>query len=232
VLTTGFDAPDTDLLAFLRPTESPSLYVQMAGRGMRLKSHTDHCLVLDFAGLVARHGPIVDPDVKSRSSELAGDAPTKQCENCQASVPCGHRTCPYCGHEFPPPESKAEPIRLRDEDIMGEDRTIRMNVKDWSWRVHESRSSGRTMLAVTYYGEAFSDPRVTEYLAVLHDGYAGERARRELGRIAHQGGVRLPADGDDLESIADTMAGADPPAYIRFEREGKFFRVKSRGWTQ
>ena len=50
VLTTGFDYPDIDLIAMLRPTMSASLYVQMAGRGMRVKSHTDHCLVLDFAG--------------------------------------------------------------------------------------------------------------------------------------------------------------------------------------
>ena len=39
ILTTGFDAPDTDLVAMLRPTMSPALYVQMAGRGLRPKSH-------------------------------------------------------------------------------------------------------------------------------------------------------------------------------------------------
>lgn len=48
VLTTGFDYPDIDLIAMLRPTMSPALYVQMAGRGMRPKSHTDHCLVLSL----------------------------------------------------------------------------------------------------------------------------------------------------------------------------------------
>ena len=35
-LTTGFDAPKTDLIALLRPTKSPVLYVQIAGRGMRI----------------------------------------------------------------------------------------------------------------------------------------------------------------------------------------------------
>ena len=35
-LTTGFDAPETDLIALLRPTKSPVLYVQIAGRGMRI----------------------------------------------------------------------------------------------------------------------------------------------------------------------------------------------------
>jgi superfamily II DNA or RNA helicase len=68
VLTTGFDYPDIDLIAMLRPTMSASLYVQMAGRGMRVKSHTDHCLVLDFAGVVETHGPItaVQPPEEGR----------------------------------------------------------------------------------------------------------------------------------------------------------------------
>ena len=58
VLTTGFNAPGVDLIAMLRPTKSTGLYVQMAGRGTRLAPGKADCLVLDFAGNVARHGPI------------------------------------------------------------------------------------------------------------------------------------------------------------------------------
>jgi superfamily II DNA or RNA helicase len=58
VLTTGFNAPGVDLIAMLRPTKSPGLYVQMAGRGTRLAPGKGNCLVLDFAGNVTRHGPI------------------------------------------------------------------------------------------------------------------------------------------------------------------------------
>ena len=36
VLTTGFDAPNTDCVVLLRPTASPGLYYQMVGRGFRL----------------------------------------------------------------------------------------------------------------------------------------------------------------------------------------------------
>jgi DNA repair protein RadD len=36
VLTTGFDAPQVDLIAMLRPTLSTSLYVQIVGRGTRI----------------------------------------------------------------------------------------------------------------------------------------------------------------------------------------------------
>ena len=35
VLTTGFDAPKTDVVCIARPTKSPVLYSQMIGRGLR-----------------------------------------------------------------------------------------------------------------------------------------------------------------------------------------------------
>ena len=57
VLTTGFDAPCIDLMVYLRPTQSLSLYVQMAGRGMRLKEGKESCIasgqrVLTNQGLI------------------------------------------------------------------------------------------------------------------------------------------------------------------------------------
>jgi DNA repair protein RadD len=51
VLTTGFDAPHTDVIAILRPTESVSLYQQIVGRGLRLAPGKDDCLVLDYTGV-------------------------------------------------------------------------------------------------------------------------------------------------------------------------------------
>ncbi|MFO8012102.1 MAG: DEAD/DEAH box helicase, partial [Phycisphaerae bacterium] len=58
VLTTGFDAPNIDCVAMLRPTNSPGLYYQMVGRGFRLHPTKENCLVLDFGGNILRHGPV------------------------------------------------------------------------------------------------------------------------------------------------------------------------------
>lgn len=58
VLTTGFDAPNIDSIALLRPTMSPGLFYQMVGRGLRLHASKKDCLVLDFGGNVLRHGPV------------------------------------------------------------------------------------------------------------------------------------------------------------------------------
>src|SRR5262249_45525244 len=102
VLTTGFNAPSVDLIAMLRPTKSVGLYVQMVGRGTRLAPGKQNCLVLDFAGNVARHGP-VDAVKPARSAEGDGPPPSKVCPDCDSIVAAAARQCPDCGHQFPPP---------------------------------------------------------------------------------------------------------------------------------
>jgi superfamily II DNA or RNA helicase/HKD family nuclease len=46
----GVDLPAVDTLLLLRPTQSPVLFQQQIGRGLRLASGKDSCLVLDFVG--------------------------------------------------------------------------------------------------------------------------------------------------------------------------------------
>ena len=232
MLTTGFDYPDIDLIAMLRPTMSAGLYVQMAGRGMRVKSHTDHCLVLDFAGVVAAHGPITAVQPPKRGGEGNGEAPVKVCDNCSELVHISATTCPACGHPFPEPERKK--LELRDVDIMGLDGSD-MEITSWNWRIHTSRSSGKLMLACTYYG-ALSDKPITEYLPLLHDGYAGQKAMRQLMNIATSSGAHL-ADAsrmgqeEGLDYISVQMSNSTPPKTIEYKMDGKFHRILKRSWA-
>lgn len=46
----GVDLPHVDTLLLLRPTQSPVLFQQQIGRGLRLADGKDSCLVLDFVG--------------------------------------------------------------------------------------------------------------------------------------------------------------------------------------
>lgn len=64
VLTTGFDAPKTDLIVISRPVMSPVLYMQMVGRGMRGPQNggTERCEVItvndnlrDYSDKLAHH---------------------------------------------------------------------------------------------------------------------------------------------------------------------------------
>lgn len=81
VLTTGFDAPHTDLIAILRPTESVSLYQQIVGRGLRLFEGKRDCLILDYTG--------VPHDIFS--PQISDQKPTE--DSVPVLVPC-----PQCAH--------------------------------------------------------------------------------------------------------------------------------------
>jgi len=227
VLTTGFDYPDIDLVVMLRPTMSASLYVQMAGRGMRVKSHTDHCLVLDFAGVVESHGPITNVQPPKKGGDGNGEAPVKVCDHCGELVHISVMLCPSCGEQFPEPVKKS--MVLRNDDIMGLDGQ-ELEVTSWTWRKHISKASGIEMLAVTYYG-GLSDTPITEYLPIMHEGYAGQRAMSQLLSIANSasivpGGLNVKT----MEEMVQNMNNATPPEWIEYRKDGKFFRVIKRSW--
>jgi superfamily II DNA or RNA helicase/HKD family nuclease len=50
IFNEGVDIPSIDTLLFLRPTESPVLFLQQFGRGLRLSSGKSELTVLDFIG--------------------------------------------------------------------------------------------------------------------------------------------------------------------------------------
>lgn len=224
ILTTGFDAPDTDLVAMLRPTMSPALYVQMAGRGLRPKSHTDHCLVLDFAENVARHGPITAIEPPKKKGK--GEAPVKVCPDCDEVVHLSAKVCPECGHEFVTEEDEKR-WRLANDDIMGQEGR-EMCITDWRWAPHTSRASGKEMIRVSYYG-ALSDPPITEYLPILHEGYAGQRALATLATIANGSGAEMT--DNDLGGLCEALNASNPPSLLEYMKDGKFYRVIRREWN-
>ena len=226
VLTTGYDYPDLDLIVMLRPTLSTGLYVQMAGRGMRIKSHAEDCIVLDFAGVVATHGPITAVEPK-KAKQKTGEIPYKTCPQCQEMNHLAAKVCTACGYEFPPPQPPKP--KLHNDDIMGLDK-LEMVVTDWQWSKHVSYTSGKEMLTVRYYGE-LADRPVMEYLTVAHSGYSGDKARRLLLTIAQKAGVDASGFGDTtLEAAAEELNKCRHPSVITYKQEGKFYRVFNRVW--
>lgn len=123
VLTTGFDAPMTDLLLITRPTVSPVLWVQMCGRGMRpteakvaIEGERQRgCLVLDFCGNAERHGPI--DAIRLKRPGPKKQEPTKACPGCGAVVRLLASSCPECGLVFESEKEKDLPV-LSDRDVM------------------------------------------------------------------------------------------------------------------
>ena len=81
-----------------------------------------------------------------------------------------------CGWEFPAPEVK--PLRLHNDDIMGNGKTMR--VKSWLWRVSTS-PSGKEMVTITYFS---ADNLAERCSTSLSGGYAQDKAQRLLSGIA------------------------------------------------
>lgn len=108
VLTTGFDEPRISLIALFRPTMSTSLYIQMLGRGVRIHPDKKDCMVLDFANNILTHGAFDDPEIgkQAQSTDGAGEAPTRKCEQCNEDVHAAVKACPFCGFVFPEPEKQ------------------------------------------------------------------------------------------------------------------------------
>ena len=225
ILTTGYDFPALDCIAFLRATQSPGLYLQCAVRGMRPYPDKKDCLVLDFAGVVQTHGPITGVKAPEKTGDGNGEMPVKVCNNCHELCALSVRQCPVCGTEFPEPEEKK--LQLHNDDIMGNEGHD-FEVSGWHWSKHTSRASGIEMLKVTYYGD-LSDAPINEYLTIKHDGYPGQKAMRNLIDIASESGAVI-SFVRELDDLCQVMNAAKHPAMIEYRKNGKFYEVMNRKW--
>jgi DNA repair protein RadD len=100
IFSVGFDIPQVDLIALLRPTLSTGLYVQQCGRGTRLAPDKKYCLILDFAGNVRRHGPLDEISISGSLGFLPNFVSTTTCPQCQEENSKAARACVCCGHVF------------------------------------------------------------------------------------------------------------------------------------
>jgi len=237
ILTTGYDFPALDCIVFLRDTMSPGLYLQSAVRGMRIKPHTDHCLVLDFVGVVQRHGPITRVNPPKAKGNRAGDTPMKVCDACDELCLMFATVCPACGAPFkvaPKGSAPKEPLVLHDDDIMGwEDEFKTVEVKGWRWRIQRAIKKPVDLIAVSYYSRVLSDPPIVQYLCVQHGGLTERKAWDDITKIAQE--VVLPpgvlASGD-LEALCAAMTEASPPRWIQYFVDGKYKRITRRAWDE
>lgn len=99
VLTTGFDAPDIDYILMARPTRSPSLHIQMLGRGMRPHPDKRDCLVLDYGGNIKRLGFVNDVSLPQKNTSGSDVAKVKSCKKCSAFIALSAKKCSFCGAE-------------------------------------------------------------------------------------------------------------------------------------
>ena len=124
VLTEGYDYTPTSCVVLLRPSSYKSTFIQMVGRGLRTVDPQEFpgvvktdCIVLDFGTASLMHGAL-EQEVNLDSHDNLGEAPTKECPECGATVPMAVMECPLCGHVW---EKQDNPSRgVLDHFVMSE----------------------------------------------------------------------------------------------------------------
>jgi DNA repair protein RadD len=191
----------------------------MVGRGFRLSPGKTDCLVLDFAGVIAEHGPV--DAIKVKKQQVKGEsptekAPTKICPECKTYLHPSVNPCPDCGYLWP--------VKPKHEDRAKEGAIlsihlpppIRYDVTNVTYSRHVGKS-GTPTLKVDYFSGFL---RVaSEWVCLQHSGYAFERAAKWYHQRTPRE-FRLPGSIDQLldwidggfEFAVPTAIHVRPPA--------------------
>lgn len=232
-LAVGFDVPDVDCIVWCRPTQSPVLYVQGAGRGLRIAPGKDNCLWIDFSDTTARLGPVdtIKGRKRARKSEREAAAPHRLCEACGERMPIAALECPSCGAPVPEPEQEApEKPRASAAAILAEQQAPVITaypVERIAYSRHTKLGSPDS-LRVDYW----SGLRCvcSEWICLEHPGFAGEKAwhwwRRRAPRDFSPGSVQQA-----LEWIESGYQLAEPPQIIVNET-GRYPQLMRHVWEE
>ena len=241
VLTTGFDAPRTDLIALCRATLSPGLFAQMVGRGLRLAEGKTECLVLDFGGNTRRHGAIDDPEfgigsVRGSSGE-PGEAPRKECPSCEAVVASGTRYC-ECGFRF---EFESNVDKNADglaQIMQAGNEPKWYEVVDVDYFIHTPKDEDKEQsMRVQYTVEPLDEEsrdgnlstrRFNEWICLAHAGFPRQKAVRWwISRSRNQPPITI------FEAVELAQKGClCMPTEIKVKPDGKYHRITDYKLTE
>lgn len=243
-LTTGFDYPEIDLIAMLRPTMSTALWVQMLGRGTRpvYESGFDlstnegrvaaiaagpkkDCKVLDFARNTIRLGPINDPVIPRRRSKSAqpGVVPIKICPTCGTYNHTRAVKCCSCDYEFPKQQRLTDKAAT-DVLIRRSDPTyITVSVDKVIYSSHVKGGSLVPTMKVTYFCNGGLQKH-DEYICLQHRGLPGTKARTWW---LNRAGSLPPADVTQALSITKQLK---VPKQLKIRTDQKYPEIVMPIW--
>lgn len=233
VLTTGFDVPAVDCIALLRNTRSPVLYVQIAGRGMRVLGADIHesrrngkadCLWLDFSDTTSNLGPV--DQIRGRGPKKKKDsaAPFKVCDECGSIVHASAPVCPDCGAEFEINHQDPHGVRASDAQIISTERKIKKHhVTNITYSKHQKPGKPESIQVAYWNGMRIV---AREWVCPIHGGFAGAKGQRwlaERGVIADYSVDHGTIDGMEIEAwlMRNDKSIARPPVIV-VDESGKY----------
>lgn len=193
VLLVGFDAPRTDGIACLRPSQSPLIWIQLLGRAMRPAPGKSDALVADFCGNADHFGPV--DEIEGRPPQNSkGEAPTRVCDGCFNIILACLRKCPHCGmeYEFEEHQRHLDPNTglLISGVVKNPDGSRTYPVDRVEYR-RETTNAGDPALVAEYFAPNRITPVATEYYNIWHHkaSVAQRDGEKWLRRLAIPGGI-------------------------------------------
>lgn len=232
VFTTGFDAPNIDCIAMLRPTASPGLLLQIAGRGLRLSPNKKDCLFLDYGENIIRHGALdaIRVDETKIRGHKDGEKPAKKCPQCNALIETARSVCPLCGYVFPPRELKHDAYASNVGVITGQATTEIFDVTNVTYNEWHKRNAPEAPPTVCVEYQTGLNVFHREWLCPEHTGYARQKfvkwweahrlvpfdevpnTARETVELADNGALKTP-----IKIAVKQIAGDKFPRIIGYE---------------
>lgn len=224
MVTTGFDAPNIDLIILLRPTKSAVLHVQMIGRGLRIFPGKDHCLVLDFAGNISRLGPINDVLIPRPKNNGSGsqEPPIKTCPDCGSYNHTLAKLCEVCGHEFKF-KQKIKP-KADFKEVVSVNEKKWLNVDSVQYQIHVKPGRPNSLMVIYRCGLQ----TIKEYICLEHGGYAQRIAENWLlHRWDGDKTVKYPRTVSELFEHRDFIR---KPTSLKVQMSAKYLNIIDVGF--
>jgi len=182
----GVDIPSVDTLLLLRPTQSPTLFLQQLGRGLRNYSGKTICTVLDFVG---RQHQDFRFDIKLRA--LLGGTRKQLEQQVKGNFP------------YLPAGCHMELDRVASEIVL---QSIRQSVPNrWQAKVEELR------LLATSTNDVSIEAFLNETGLDLEDIYTSNKSWTELCREAGIGTLEAGPDENSLLRAVGRLLHVDDP---------------------
>jgi DNA repair protein RadD len=240
ILTTGYDDPGIDSIIMLRPTRSPGLLLQCAGRGLRIMDGKTDCLFLDYGGCLQHFGPLdtIEENITAKVKGPPGQAPTKVCE-CGTVLAASALLCPTCGKEFPRLLKHEE---LASSAAVISTTPIRTEIASMSARRHQKKGSPPTLRLD--YCDRLGLPVASEWLSIdpSSNAYAfaksiktlekwPESPFRRVGDTLYKLGVTGQLEKLDVDDIIQHATRLKAPAAVTTVRDGKYVNVTKKEFS-
>ena len=228
VLTTGFDQSDIDFIALLRATKSPTLAIQMCGRGMRRADDVGKvdCAFADFTDTIETLGPIDLIKGRLPNKQGSGEAPFKLCPDCGSRNAASATHCTSCGFEFPPPERVKHGTRASSAAILSTQvaapETIWHEVTRVAYAVH-SKPDKPNCLRVDYWSGIRQVASSWQHFD--RPGYPRTNALSWYAKRRLDGNDKTPSNTKELVAWINSGLALKQPTRIATRKNGRFMEV-------